>query len=212
MITLPCRNFVDVSNDILGTALEPVSEKKLGSKWFRHKVKEAVGTLQDAIYKPSSSAVAIAANQIGIPARFFVMLTMITEDDGMTDEQRERKRKKGLDVPDPKRQLGIVVIINPELINVRGVLEEDWEGCLSYPGQQFLIERYPIIKVRYVNNQGETVEEELQGLDARIFQHEMDHLDGIRPPDKASKVRETPSFDTTELVAALTAEEENESE
>jgi len=212
MTTLPVRSFVNPDHPAMKKKLEPIENKKLGSKWFRRKMEETVGTLQEAIYTPGSGAVAIAANQLGIECRFFVMLTMLTMDDGLTDEKRERRRKAGIEIPDQKRQLGIVVLINPEVINVRGVMEEDWEGCLSYPGKQFLIERFPKIKVRYVNAKGQTVEEELEGLDARIFMHEMDHLDGIRPPDKATKERETPLSTFSKEQLAEVVQIENTSE
>jgi len=212
MVTLPVRSFVDPDSKVMKTKLEPVSPKTLMSRKFRREIETVVGSLQEKIYTPGSHAVAVAANQVGIAERFFVMLTMITENDGLTDVVRARRIKKGLPVPEVKKQLGIVALINPELISVRGVLAEDWEGCLSYPGKQFLIDRYPTIKVRYINNKGETVEEELDGLDARIFLHEMDHLDGIRPIDKAKETREAPKsgFNEEDLREALGEDEEPE--
>jgi len=135
MVTLPVRSFVDPDSKVMKTKLEPVSPKTLMSRKFRREIETVVGSLQEKIYTPGSHAVAVAANQVGIAERFFVMLTMITENDGLTDVVRARRIKKGLPVPEVKKQLGIVALINPELISVRGVLAEDWEGCLSYPGK-----------------------------------------------------------------------------
>jgi len=70
------------------------------------------------------------------------------------------------------------VVINPELISEDGVTAMD-EGCLSFPGLTGLITRPERIVVRYTNLEGETVEEEADGLLARCFLHEIDHLDGI---------------------------------
>jgi peptide deformylase len=68
--------------------------------------------------------------------------------------------------------------INPEIIESIGS-ETVEEGCLSIPGIRAEVERPFTIKVRYQNLEGETVMEELEGLHARVFQHEHDHLHGI---------------------------------
>ncbi|MCP5049720.1 MAG: hypothetical protein GY940_21295, partial [bacterium] len=54
-----------------------------------------------------------------------------------------------------------------------------WEGCLSIPGMRGLVPRHTSIDVKYTTRDGETVETTLDGFIARIFQHELDHLDGI---------------------------------
>ncbi|MCY7368064.1 MAG: peptide deformylase, partial [Chamaesiphon sp.] len=61
-----------------------------------------------------------------------------------------------------------------------------WEGCLSVPGVRGLVLRDRTINVRYLTQYGYLVQQELTGFVARIFQHELDHLDGILFPDRVS--------------------------
>jgi peptide deformylase len=70
------------------------------------------------------------------------------------------------------------VMINPVFEAISGEKEKDWEGCLSVPGIRALVPRYKEIKVRYDDEQGDKIEAKLQGFIARIFQHEVDHLEG----------------------------------
>jgi len=70
------------------------------------------------------------------------------------------------------------IVIDPEIFETGGALAME-EGCLSFPGLTGLITRPEAIRVRYINLEGETVEEEADGLLARCFLHEIDHLDGI---------------------------------
>jgi peptide deformylase len=78
-------------------------------------------------------------------------------------------------------------IINPEIthfsketnFDVLNLSDRIKEGCLSVPDVYDFVERAWKIKVGYKNSRFEVVEKELEGLDAEIFQHELDHLDGI---------------------------------
>ena len=60
------------------------------------------------------------------------------------------------------------------------------EGCLSIPGIYKRVKRPEKISVKYMNEKGETVEEELDGIWARVYQHELDHLNGVLFIDKLS--------------------------
>ena len=62
------------------------------------------------------------------------------------------------------------------------------EGCLSVPGIHKKVRRPRRITVRYTNEAGEPVEEELKDYPARVFQHEYDHLDGILFVDRISPI------------------------
>lgn len=70
------------------------------------------------------------------------------------------------------------VIINPEIISRSEQLEKDWEGCLSVPGVRALVPRHCSVKVRYSDRTGRQIETDYDGFLARVFQHELDHLDG----------------------------------
>lgn len=70
------------------------------------------------------------------------------------------------------------VMINPEFEAVSDEKEKDWEGCLSIPGIRALVPRFKTIKIRYIDEHGNSVEQVLNGFIARVFQHEADHLEG----------------------------------
>jgi peptide deformylase len=77
-------------------------------------------------------------------------------------------------------------MINPEIIARSGELVAGWEGCLSVPDRRGIVLRDRAIEVKYVTPQGEIVQQELTDFVARIFQHELDHLDGILFPDRVT--------------------------
>jgi peptide deformylase len=72
-----------------------------------------------------------------------------------------------------------VVLVNPELVWSSDAVEEGWEGCLSIPGLRGLVPRAAKVGVRYLDLAGAAVEVEFEGFAARIFQHELDHLNGL---------------------------------
>lgn len=83
----------------------------------------------------------------------------------------------------PTRQLFDRVVINPKIVATKGRRKRMWEGCISFgsgantPYAQTL--RWPHITAQYSNENGETITEDLTGLAAHVYQHEMDHLNGI---------------------------------
>lgn len=75
-------------------------------------------------------------------------------------------------------------LVNPRLISGRGE-QASIEGCLSIPGLQGEVKRYETVTVEGLNEKGKKVRIRATGLLARVFQHEMDHLDGTLFVDKA---------------------------
>jgi peptide deformylase len=84
---------------------------------------------------------------------------------------------------------GPITVINPEIIERDGSCV-DVEGCLSLPGQQGEVERPERIKVKALNEEGEEVLIEAEGLFARALCHEIDHLDGVLFIDRLLKKEE----------------------
>jgi len=74
---------------------------------------------------------------------------------------------------------GAVAFINPEIVKRSKETEIMEEGCLSFPGFSLKIKRAKEIKVEALNEKGEKIRFKIKGLSARVFQHEIDHLDGI---------------------------------
>lgn len=69
-------------------------------------------------------------------------------------------------------------MLNPEIIWADEEVEKGWEGCLSIPGIRGLVPRSRRIKVKYMTREGKTDEREFVDFVARVFQHELDHLNG----------------------------------
>jgi len=80
---------------------------------------------------------------------------------------------------DEEPELPPTVLVNPEIRAVGDEIEEGWEGCLSIPGLRGLVPRYRRIKVKARLLDGEPISLTADGFQARVIQHEYDHLDGI---------------------------------
>ncbi len=110
----------------------------------------------DLMYR--EKGVGLAAPQVGWSVRLFVVNAL-----GEPDSSGER------------------VYINPEVEASPGPVEEEVaeEGCLSIPGVRGKVARYRGLAVRAIGLDGQAFREDLVDLEARVFQHELDHLDGI---------------------------------
>lgn len=79
-------------------------------------------------------------------------------------------------------------VVNPEIISQEGQ-DTDTEGCLSLPGILGEVTRAETVTVKGLNRQGEEITIKAEGYLARIFQHEIDHLEGVLFVDRAENVR-----------------------
>jgi len=111
-----------------------------------------------------SQGMGLAANQIGITKRFFAV----------GHESFDVFKKPA-------------IIYNPVLISADGKREIAQEGCLSFPGLLLDVSRWWSVKVRYQNSKGELLLSILEGLEARCFQHELDHINGITFDQRADR-------------------------
>jgi len=82
---------------------------------------------------------------------------------------------------------GPIKVINPQILESNGNIIES-EGCLSIPNLTGKVERPERIKVKYLNENGDEIIAEAEGLLARVFCHEIDHLDGILYTDRALEI------------------------
>ena len=74
--------------------------------------------------------------------------------------------------------------INPEILASSDDIVKDKEGCLSFPGLSVTIDRPSWVEVQYFEENGKQVKKRFEGLTARCFQHELDHMNGIRMIDR----------------------------
>jgi peptide deformylase len=79
------------------------------------------------------------------------------------------------------------VLVNPRLDEFSAEIEENDEGCLSVPGVTMPVSRPASLRVRALDADGEPLEFHAEGLEARVIQHEYDHLDGILIVDRTSR-------------------------
>jgi peptide deformylase len=110
--------------------------------------------------------VGLAAIQIGVPVR------MVTMDVSKSEDEHQP-----------------MVLINPEIVWASEEKRVYEEGCLSIPEYYEEVERPDRVRFRYMNLQGETVEQDADGLLATCVQHEIDHLNGVLFIDYLSKLK-----------------------
>lgn len=118
----------------------------------------------------AANGVGLAGPQVGVSQRVIVVeyAEGEDEDEEQMQEAEPRPRKKKL-----------YALINPEIIYRSDEMVEGAEGCLSIPGWMGLVDRHVAVGVRGLDRNGRKVKLNLEGWLARIFQHEIDHLDGI---------------------------------
>lgn len=83
---------------------------------------------------------------------------------------------------------GLIAMVNPEILENEGESQME-EGCLCLPGVLIDVKRSEKVKVKGLNEKGEEVVVDAEGLLARAFQHEVDHLNGILIIDKVSRIK-----------------------
>ncbi len=82
------------------------------------------------------------------------------------------------------------VLINPELMPIGELQDEDWEGCLSVPGMRGLVPRYRELRYTGFDAAGTPIDRTVRDFHARVVQHEVDHLDGILYPRRIRDLRQ----------------------
>lgn len=129
----------------------------------------------------SAEGVGLAAPQIGLPVRL-VVIDVPFEDDSTT-----LFKVNGED--DNIEDYLPLVLINPEIVELSGKKVPFNEGCLSVLNFRGIVHRPEQAKVRFTRMDGSTIEVEANGILARIFQHEIDHLNGIVFIDRLSSAQ-----------------------
>lgn len=130
---------------------------------FADDVQETIKDLVDTL-KSSDKGAGLAAPQIGVLKRIFVAW-----------------------LPEVDR---IQVFINPEYMHTTESEVADWEGCLSIPNKIGIVKRHPSVIIDARDENGKKHHFLAEGFSARLFQHEIDHLDGILYTSKAVIVKD----------------------
>lgn len=119
--------------------------------------------------------VGLAAPQIGVLEQIIVVEYFEKEE----DEEREDAEAA------PRR---LYVVVNPEITRASTGTVTGAEGCLSIPGYLGEVERFEAVTVKGQNRRGQPITLKLKDWTARIFQHEIDHLNGVLFTDRATKI------------------------
>ena len=116
-----------------------------------------------------ANGIGLAAPQVHINKQIMIFRTL-KEDEGEKEDEKEGEKEK---------EVNITVLINPKIIKISDETDDAWEGCLSIPGMLGLVKRFSEIKYEGYDIQGNLIQKKVNGLNARVVQHEFDHLLGI---------------------------------
>ena len=170
------RQILEVPDPRLKTVSEPVTE-------FNDELNELVADMFETMYAAPGSG--LAAIQVGVPKRVLV-IDLQPEDEEAEGEVCNHGGHEHVHYPTVKAPRGF---INPEILDPAEELASYQEGCLSVPDIFADVDRPATCRVRYQDLEGETHEEDLEGLMATCIQHEMDHLEGILFIDHLSRLK-----------------------
>ncbi len=120
-------------------------------------LQELVDDMVETIH--TADGIGLAAIQVGVPER--VIVVQLPEDEENPGDGK------------------LYAVINPELARKSREMEDGIEGCLSIPGWVGELPRHRTVTVKGLDRQGRAVRIKAEGLLARVFQHEIDHCDGI---------------------------------
>ncbi len=165
--------IVQEGTAVLRKPAHPVPEKLFGTE----ELSRMVADMADAL-DPEEDGVALAAPQISLPYRIFIVRedrVLPTPPSGM-----------------PPRAPHVAVYINPEIMKTSRKRQKADEGCLSVRGVYGTTHRHARVTIRARREDGSTFERGAGGLMAQIFEHEMDHLEGVLFIDHAEDMVEIP--------------------
>lgn len=157
--------LVPENHPALHTIAEEITDEEIGNGFVDKLIKD----MKEALKKYSVdgfTAVAIAAPQIGVSKRLFIIEDQSTNRDSLPS----------------------LIAINPKITKVSKKTHIVGEGCLSIPDYYGEVKRHTHVTMKAQDAQGKTYERGAGSLLAQIIQHENDHLDGILFIDRAKKV------------------------
>ena len=158
-------------------------------------ISKSIGDINDAIklqgqrmmetVMAEDNSVGLAANQVGIANRMFIAEINPTSWE-YVDADAKKPEIKGTG---ESRRGNPVLMINPEILKQSTRKSVCTEGCLSLPNQFADIERPSDITIQYIDLLGKKKILDIAGFDSHVFQHELDHLDGVLFIDYLSRLK-----------------------
>ncbi|MBX2875322.1 MAG: peptide deformylase [Saprospiraceae bacterium] len=132
-------------------------------------LEELLKNMWETMYQ--AEGVGLAAPQVGLAIRLFLVDTKQTKEEGKEEEGIKK------------------AFINAQILDETG---DEWayeEGCLSIPHIRGDVDRQDTIRIRYQDENFETHEETYEGIEARVIQHEYDHIEGVLFTEKLKPVK-----------------------
>lgn len=166
--------IVQKGDDILRSTAKTVPIKDITSK----KIQDIIKDMGDAL-APHDDGVALAAPQIGVSLRIFVVSGHVFDPEALLNNDKKNKAED-------------LVFINPKIIKQSKKKEELPEGCLSVRWTYGDVRRSTKTTIEAYNEKGKKITRGASGLLSQIFQHEVDHLNGVLFVDKAKDLQEIP--------------------
>jgi len=164
------KEIVQDGNPVLREKAEEVPLKDITSDIITSLLKD----MHDAL-KEKENGVALAAPQIGSSLRIFIVANKVFEGD---EENKLQQKENPL------------VYINPKIVKTSKKTDELEEACLSVDGYSGTVARAKLVTVEAYNENGVKFTRGASGLLAQIFQHEIDHLNGVLYIDHARDIKE----------------------
>jgi peptide deformylase len=158
------RTIVTLPDPVLRKKARPVSAF---DKNLQALIDDMVETMRQA------PGVGLAAPQVGVSERLIVVEYAEPPEEG--EEEKEVKPK-------------LYVMANPQIVKTSDEKVLGVEGCLSIPGLVGEVERFATVQIKGLNRRGQPMKIKAEGWLARIFQHEIDHVNGVVFPDLATRV------------------------
>lgn len=157
-------DIIKLGHPTLRKVADPI--ENITSSNIQQLIRELLSTVKNA------GGVGIAAPQVNISQRVFIMCS--------------KPNQRYPDAPLMKP----TAIINPVIINTSTETEKGWEGCLSVPSLRGWVPRYKSVTVEYFDQKNDKQRVNFSGFIARIFQHEIDHLNGITFVDRVESSKD----------------------
>lgn len=171
------REILEVPDARLKTVSKPVTA-------FDAELKTLVDDMFETMY--DAPGIGLAAIQVGVPLRVLVIDLQPEDPDAEPEVCHAHGGEHHTHQPTKKEPR---VFINPEILDPSDNQATYQEGCLSVPDIFAEVDRPATCRVRWQDLEGETHEEEMEGLMATCIQHEMDHLEGVLFIDHLSRLK-----------------------
>jgi peptide deformylase len=170
MATLP---ILCLGHPALRTVARGLSSDEIGAPAFQTLVDDMIETMRAAV------GVGLAAPQVGVSVQLFVYEVAAVEPVPAEEMPVEAAPRTVGEGGTRRECVPLRVVINPMLTPQGGELVDDWEGCLSIPDLRGLVPRHPAVRVRGLDRLGRLLDYVAAGFEARVVQHEFDHLNGV---------------------------------